>query len=142
MKTNAWVRYSVFEKHPNSRIQSRNKILRALGIHKFAKQAHKYLERLLTKYSVDNSELWCNYGNWQGKLEYAPKWHYGNGIFGEFEGLKVRIPENFDAYLTQKYGDWRSDPPLEKQQSHHDCLICDTEHSFLQYLSNTSNKIS
>ena len=134
MKVNAWIRYSIFKKHPNPRIQSRNKILRAFGVHKFARMSHKYLEKLLTKYSVDNSDLWCNYGNWQGELEYAPKWHYGDGIFGEFEGLKVRIPENFDAYLTQKYGDWRSEPPIEKQKSHHNCVICDTEVSYLQYL--------
>jgi lipopolysaccharide cholinephosphotransferase len=88
---------------------------------------------LYTKYPPEESELWCNYGNWQGKLEYAPKWHYGEGTWVTFEGLRVRIPENYDAYLTQKYGDWRSDPPLEKQKSHHVSTIIDTEKPYTFY---------
>ena len=133
-KINTWIRYSIFENHPNQKIQSRNKILRVLRIHKLATIAHRGMERMLSGYSLEKSELWCNYGNWQGKLEYAPKWHYGEGTWAEFEGLKVRIPENYDAYLTQKYGDWRADPPPDLQKSHHKCLICDTEKSYTQYL--------
>lgn len=133
-KVNAWIRYSVLEKHSNEKIQKRNKILRAIGVHKLTKYAHIYIENLFKRYPVQKSDLWCNFGNWQGKLEYAPKWHYGKGTWATFEGLAVRIPENYDAYLTQKYGDWRKDPPKDKQKTHHLSTIIDTEKSYKYYL--------
>ena len=140
-KLNGWVRYSVYTNHPNSKIRYRNKLLRFLGIHKKAYQAHEYIEKLYAKYLPETSKLWCNYGNWQGKLEYAPKWHYGQGTEAVFEGMTVRIPENYDAYLTQKYGDWRSDPPEEKQKTHHHSTIIDVEKSYTYYFENSKHCI-
>lgn len=91
-------------------------------------------EKFISSFSVEESEIWCNHGNWQGKLEYSPAWHYGKGTESTFEGVKVIIPENYDQYLTQKYGDWRSDPPLEKQKTHHSVRIADTKKSYKEYL--------
>lgn len=104
------------------------------GVHKKPSKFVSRLERHIKQYSTDDSDLWCNHGNWQGKLEYAPRWQYGEGRFAEFEGLRVRIPEKIDEYLVQKYGDWKSDPPVCKQEGHHYCLICDTEHSYKEYI--------
>ena len=132
-KINAWIRNSIYEEHSIPKVTKRNKVLRLLGIHKLAFRAHKYSEKMYSKYPPEESEVWCNYGNWQGKLEYAPKWHYGNGTWATFEGLRVRIPENYDAYLTQKYGDWRNDPPIDKQKSHHISTLVDTEKSYNYY---------
>lgn len=132
-KLYAWVRNSVYVNHSNAKIHNRNKVLRHLGVHKVAYRAHVWLERLYSRYSPEDSDRWCNYGNWQGELEYAPKWHYGNGTVAKFEGLAVRIPENYDAYLTQKYGDWRADPPEEKQKTHHLGIIIDTEKPYTHY---------
>ena len=129
-----WVRFSVHKNSLNKKVRMRNKVLRFFGVHRNINWAVRALDRLHAKYSAETSNLWCNYGNWQGKLEYAPRWHYGNGTYAEFEGLKVRIPENYDAYLTQKYGDWRSDPPEDKQKSHHISTICDPDKSYKEYL--------
>lgn len=128
-----WVRFSILVDSTNPKARKRNKILRALGVHRFHKNAIAALERMYASYSLEASERWCNYGNWQGKLEYAPKWHYGEGTWATFEGLRVRIPENYDAYLTQKYGDWRSDPPEDKQKSHHISVICDPNKPYTEY---------
>jgi lipopolysaccharide cholinephosphotransferase len=39
---------------------------------------------------------------------------------GVFEGIKVNLPHNADAYLRNLYGDdYMSLPPLEKRESHH-----------------------
>ena len=90
-------------------------------------------EMFISEYSPFDSKVWCNHGNWQGKLEYADKTQYGDGISAVFEGIEVRIPENYDAYLTQKYGNWRMDLPVDKQNSGHDILIKDASKSYTEY---------
>lgn len=132
-RLNGWIRNSVYETHPIPKVHRRNKVLRLLGVQKLAPRANEYIERLYSSYPPAASELWCNYGNWQGGLEYAPRWHYGEGAWVTFEGIRVRIPENYDAYLTQKYGDWRKDPPLEKQKTHHTSTVIDTYKPYTFY---------
>ena len=107
---------------------------RILGCHKRTYRANQKLEQLLSRVPPEQSAVWCNHGNWQGKREYAPKSQYGEGALATFEDLTVRIPSDYDAYLTQKYGDWRADLPPERQISHHNVLVCDTKRSFENYL--------
>lgn len=76
----------------------------------------------------------ANHGNWQGKLEYAPLEQYGHGTWGTFEGLKVRLPEQYDAYLSQKYGNYRLDPPIEEQVGHHYSIAYDCNRSYKDML--------
>ncbi len=110
-----------------------------LGCHKrTAKVLEKY-DKMISHYEIRDSNIWCNHGNWQGKLEYAPKEQYGKGTMVKFEGLTVRIPEDYDAYLTQKYGDWRADLPEEEQKGHHYYEICDLNRSYLEYIEKLPN---
>lgn len=106
---------------------------RLLGCHRRTKRYTQKLDKLYAKYSLENSALWCNHGNWQGKLEYAPKEQYGSGAWAVFEGIKVRIPERYDDYLTQKYGDWRADLPDSEKQGHHYCEVCDLSRPYTYY---------
>ena len=128
-----WMRFCALGKGSDPKVEFRNRIFRMLGYHRRTAKTIEKMERLLTRYSAEDSEIWCNHGNWQEKLEYAPRWHYGNGMGMTFEGLPVRVPENYDAYLTQKYGDWRSDPPKEKQVSHHRYQVCDVHRPYTEY---------
>lgn len=98
-------------------------------------------ERMLKKYKCDTSALICNYGNWQGKLDYSPAEEYGNGAWMTFEGKKVRIPEKYDPYFTRKYGCWRDELPEEEQISHHDFLVCDPTKSYRHYLKTERGKV-
>lgn len=91
-------------------------------------------EKMLKKYPCNESEYICNHANWQGKLDYSPKDVYGQGAWAEFEGVKVRVPEKYDEYFTQKYGDWRNDPPADKQESHHVISVCDLDKTYLEYI--------
>lgn len=109
------------------------KLMRVIGIHKRSSHILRKYDRLVSAYSVEDSEIICNHGNWQGKLEYASKEQYGNGMVVKFEGIDVRVPEKYDEYLTQKYGDWRSDPPLEDQVGHHYYSIMDLNKSYTEY---------
>lgn len=102
----------------------------------FDKRTAKYsakLDALAASFPASESEIWCNHGNWQGSLEYAPRSQYGKGAFEEFEGMRVRVPERYDEYLTQKYGDWRADLPDEEKKGHHFCTVCDTDRPYTDY---------
>lgn len=110
-------------------------LLRFLGYHR---RTHKIANRYtgyISQWHTQSSDIWCNHGNWQGELEYAPRQQYGDGVWADFEGLKVRIPEKYDEYLTQKYGSWRSELPKEKQVSHHKYKVLDTEKSYKEYVN-------
>ena len=112
------------------------------GLHKNPAKFVSRLEKCITAYPLESSEYWCNHGNWQGKLEYAPKSQYGDGSWAMFEGLKVRIPEKYDEYLTQKYGDWRADLPDDQKVGHHYYQICDVSQPYTKYVEVLSdNKI-
>ena len=95
-------------------------------------------EQVTAKFDCQTSDLWCNHGNWQGKLEYAPREQYGNGTWATFEGLKVRIPENYDAYLSQKYGNWRADLPDDQKVPSHGHLV-DLSRPYTDYIVKLKN---
>lgn len=108
---------------------------RILGMHKKTGKYISLLSKMYSEYPTVGSKLICNHGNWQGSLEYAATDQYGKGVIAEFEGLNVRIPEKFDEYLTQKYGDWRVDPPESEQTGHHYCLVCDLNQPYTEYVT-------
>lgn len=110
------------------------KPLRAVGIGRHSASIADAYTKCISEWSVKNSEIVANHGNWQGKLEYHNKAVYGDGAHAVFEGLPVRIPECFDKYLAQKYGDYRKDPPIEKQKSHHQYLYLDPCNPYTDYL--------
>lgn len=91
-------------------------------------------EALLKSYPCNDSDLICNYANWQGKLDYSPVSEYGSGTWSSFEGIPVRIPENYDAYFSRKYGNWKQELPPEQQVSHHVFLKCDPARPYKTYL--------
>ena len=100
----------------------------------FSRHVEKMVKRL-SEYSVYDSQIWCNHGNWQGTLEYAPKEQYGNGALASFEGLAVVIPEKYDEYLTQKYGQWRNDLPDDQKEGHHYHTVCDCNKPYSEYVN-------
>ena len=93
-----------------------------------------YYEKLLLAYPCESSELWCNYGNSPSKLEYAPRTQYGEGVEAQFEGLRVIVPEKYDEYLTQKYGDWRADLPEDEKVGHHYAEVIDVNRPYTDYV--------
>ncbi len=112
---------------------------RICGVHKRTADIAKRYERIISKYKTQDSEIICNHGNWQGKLEYAPRKQYGQGVLVSFEGIDVRVPELYDEYLTQKYGDWRAELPLDKQVGHHYYDIMDLNRSYTEFIANVSD---
>lgn len=89
----------------------------------------------ISSFSPEGSSVWCNHANSTSPTEYAPREQYGSGVPFPFEGLTVRVPSQYDAYLTQKYGDWRSDPPPEERVGHHACAVCDLRRPYTEYMT-------
>jgi lipopolysaccharide cholinephosphotransferase len=52
------------------------------------------------------------------KFKPIPKKWFGEGVTKEFEGRRVVIPKEYDAYLTQIYGDYMTPPPLDQRGGH------------------------
>lgn len=126
----------VFKVNENYSVKAKvlMKLERILGYHKRVNSIVAEIESLISKWDVEDSQIICNHGNWQKELEYANKEQYSEGIYVSFEGLKVRIPKNYDDYLTQKYGDWRADLPEEKKKGHHFYEVCDLERPYTDYI--------
>lgn len=108
--------------------------LRVFGFHKRTVKTIEKYEALISKYPVEGSKLICNHGTWYGEKDYISAEFYGKGSDAMYEGIKVRVPEKCEDYLTALYGDWRTPPPPEKQRGHHFYEICDTEKPYTVYM--------
>lgn len=130
-----WKQYCALRGDPVLKVRIRNWVFRMLGFHKHTAKTLAQLERFYCSFPTEESSVWCNHGNWQRSLEYASRTQYGDGAWVTFEGLRVRVPEQYEVYLTQKYGDWRADLPAEKQVSHHHCMVCDVNMPYTYYIN-------
>ena len=60
-------------------------------------------------------KAWCIYG----EKEIIPAEVFADVTYVEFEGEMFPAPIGYDTYLRSLYGDYWSDPPKEKQKTHH-----------------------
>lgn len=59
--------------------------------------------------------IWCVYG----EKEIIPAEVFEKTVSVTFEGMKCPAPAGYDIYLRSLYGDYRMDPPADKQKTHH-----------------------
>lgn len=131
-----WYRHllnTAFGEPPGLRQKLEHRLKRLLGLHRRTARIAQKLDTLLQRYPLEDSPLWCNHGNWQGTLDYAPRDWFGDGREGMFEGLPVILPADTERYLTQKYGNYREDPPRVQQKSHHRYAVVDCGRSYTEY---------
>ena len=119
--------------HKDLGLTFRSALRKFFGIYSETAKACKAAEELMMSNDVAKSKIWCNFANSMSKSEYFSREVYGNGAEAEFEGLKVVIPEQYHTYLTQKYGDYKKDPPKEKQVASHGQTV-DLERPYTEYL--------
>lgn len=95
-------------------------------------------EKIAKKYSYDESEYICPFFDpVKPPLSLVfPKDYFGNGVVKQFEGVDVIIPENYDAFLRQHYGNYMQLPPEEDRKPHHYNQIIDLEKSYTYYTKN------
>lgn len=131
IKLGFWIPFCVLDDKSKKKIIFRNSILKTLG---FDKKTDKYLKKLEKYVSCNNekSEYLCNYSDRQGKGAVLREW-YGEGQAVNFEGKTAFIPEQYEKYFSNKYGDWRSELPADKQKSHHKAMIVDVLKSYKEF---------
>lgn len=91
-------------------------------------------EKIYTKYKYNNSEKVISYCGIYGEKEIMPRGYFGEGEKAIFEGIEVRVPQKYDLYLKQFYGDYMKLPPKEQQVAHHYNEIIDLENSYKKYI--------
>ena len=84
------------------------------------------MDRLLKKCGYDESPLLVDaMGGYKFK-EMFLKEVFGDGALYEFEGMRLRGPQDYETYLTQLYGDYMTPPP-ESQRNWHNTEILEIE---------------
>ena len=94
---------------------------------------HNNLEKHLSKYSFDTSELVGNYLGSYGIREFVPKEYFGSPRLYAFEDAQLYGPENYDAYLKNIYGDYMKLPPEEKRINTHQYYYVDLNIPYQEY---------
>lgn len=93
------------------------------------------IDKLYKENQYNKAKLVANYCGAWGEKEVMPKEYFGNGTEGEFEGIKVTLPEKTHEYLTSLYGDYMKLPPVEKRVAHHYCTDIDMQKSYKEYIN-------
>lgn len=70
-------------------------------------------------------------GTWRFR-DVIEKSIMGNPTPYKFENITIFGVENYDAYLTHLYGEWRKLPPIDKQVSQHEFIECNLNQAYLK----------
>lgn len=92
-----------------------------------------------SSFDVSVSSLWCNHHEESNISQYIPQEWYGGGVQASFEGLDVRVPQEYDLYLQKRYGDWRADLPEDQKVGHHYHVVCDLKRPYTDYIEKLPN---
>ncbi len=133
----ATVRYAVFSKclsldRPGRPLIERSlikigKIVPVEKIFHVDKELQK-LDKAARRYSNPESDYLINVDGAYKLKEMFPKEIFGDGAFYEFEGLSLCGPKDYNAYLTQLYGDYMTPPSAEsKERNHHNLTTIEIE---------------
>lgn len=108
-------------------------INRLTGIYRNTGKTLRKLTEYVKRYSPEKAEIWCIHHEERSPDAFNPASWYGDGADAEFEGLKVKIPAEYDRYLTKRYGSWRDDLPEDEKVGHHYYTVCDLDLPYAEY---------
>lgn len=115
-------------------------INRLTGIYRNTGETLRKLTEYVKRYSPEKSEIWCIHHEERSPDAFNPASWYGDGADAEFEGLKVKIPAEYDRYLTKRYGSWRDDLPEDEKVGHHYYTVCDLTRPYTDYCASKKTK--
>ncbi len=91
-------------------------LCRFLGFNYFCNRLIKTVNKEI---SLGNEFMGCLMWPIYGQREVIPSDVFADSVEVDFEGEKFPAPVGYDTYLRSLYGDYENDPPIDKQQSHH-----------------------
>lgn len=78
------------------------------------------IKRYIEHYNKEESRyLAFFYGRTNFKTCFVEKRIYGRPLMVPFEDMMLPVPEHYDEYLTQMFGDYMTPPPADKQVGMH-----------------------
>lgn len=97
-------------------------------------EVQQKIRRLLLKYGYGQSQLVADYDD--GSHGAMPKSILGTPTPYDFEGHRVLGVEQYDAYLSRKYGDYMTIPDGDHQRQHN-FHVLDFDRPYSQYNANS-----
>lgn len=82
------------------------------------------LDKLFKKYPYEKSNYVANIMGQYKFKEMFPKKYYGKGALYPFEDIQIKGPIDYDAVLTQMYGDYMT-PPKDSDKNAHAAYLND-----------------
>lgn len=73
----------------------------------------------IEKYNDDSEYYGSFYFRTRFVTAFTKKEVFGKPLLKQFENLLLPVPEKYDEYLTQMFGDYMTPPPVEKQVGLH-----------------------
>ena len=78
------------------------------------------VKRYIEQYNKRECDYWAFfYGRTKFSTCFVKKKIYGKPLRVPFEDTFLPVPEHYDEYLTQMFGDYMTPPPIEKQVGMH-----------------------
>lgn len=94
---------------------------------------HFKLEKLITEYPYETSEVVGNYLGSYGIREFVPKKFFGIPQLYKFEDAELFGPEDYDSYLKNIYGDYMELPPIEERINKHQYYYVNLDLPYKEY---------
>lgn len=95
-------------------------LLYSLNRKHFRKKFLKETYELRQRFNYDNCEYVVNYTPVGGYKLIIPKKWIDETIEVDFDGLRIKIPKEYDKYLTYRYGDYMTPPSLSERDDRHE----------------------
>ena len=94
---------------------------------------HPLIHLLLRLYKYDKCIYVANCLGEYGFKEVMKREIFGKSVYKEFEGHLYKIPEQYDTYLKNLYGNYMELPPINKRYSLHDFYVLNLSESNESY---------
>lgn len=112
-------------------------VINLLPYNYFSNAYSKYL----AKYAFEKSDFIQNngYPAMDTVNHIYPKSYFVDTILVDFENIKIRIPREYDKYLTETYGNYMCPPPEEERGNWHNVFISDMDKPCSYYANKFAN---
>lgn len=100
------------------------KVCRALRLYKVVtkEKVYRRMDKVFHKQSTDRAKQIGTIVGAYKTREIVPAEYFGlteEPVYLEFEDIKLRVPRQYDVYLTHMYGEYKNLPPENQRKAHY-----------------------